>query len=78
MRVRIDKSGQHNTPASINNLRAARVPLDSIARSDDVDLPVGNQHSTIANDREIRHIAAYARLLRSRQRDQLRSVKNGQ
>ena len=76
MRVRIDKSRQQNdAPFCIDDLRIARLLLDLVARTDDVDLAVANQHSAIANDRELRHFGADARPFRTSQRDKLRRVK---
>ena len=65
MRVCIDKSRQYNSPSEMDDLRIARLLLDLIARADDVDLAVANQHSTVANDREIGHFVADTRTLRT-------------
>ena len=69
MGVGIDKSRQHNSPARIDNLRTARILLDLIARTKDVDLAIANQHPAIMNDGEFGHLAANAWPLRTRQRD---------
>ena len=42
MRVRIDKSRQHNATAGIDDLRTARFSLDLIARANAVDLGIMN------------------------------------
>src|SRR5205809_5659524 len=78
MRVRIDKSRKDNPSTSINNLRVTRVLLDLITGSDDIDPAIMNEHSAVGNDSEFRHLSANARSFRTRQCDELRSVKNGE
>ena len=78
MRMRIDKSRQHNSTFRIDDLRVARLLLDFIAGSDDVDLAVANKYSAVGNDRQLRHLDANARLLWTHQRDKLRSVKKSE
>ena len=78
MRVRIDKSRQHNASASINDLRAARFLFDLIARTDCLDLAVADEHSAIVNDPERRQLCPDTRALWSAQRDELRSVQDGE
>src|SRR5438132_12156869 len=51
--------------------------LAHFAFTDDVDLAVADQHSAIADNRQLRHLCANARSLRTCQRDQLRSMDNG-
>ena len=65
MRMCIDKSRQYNSPSCIDNLRVARVFPDLLTRADDVDLAVANQHSAVANDREVGHFVADTRTLRT-------------
>src|SRR6266478_4857848 len=78
MCMRIDKSRKDNPSTSINNLGVAGVPLDLITGTDDVDPAIVNEHSAVGNDSEFRHLSANARSFRTRQCDELRSVKNGE
>ena len=78
MRMRIDKSRKDNPSTSINNLGVTRVLLDLIAGTNDIEPAIANKHSAIANDPEWRHLRANARSFRTRQCDELRSVKNGE
>src|SRR5439155_24679470 len=78
MRVRIDKSRKDTPSTSINNLGFARVLLDLIASTNDIDPAIADKHSAIANDPELRHLSANAGSFRTRQCDELRSVKNGE
>jgi hypothetical protein len=65
----IDKSGKNKTPAGIDNFHIACVLCDLFARPDDVDLAVADQHSSIADNRRLRHLRANARSLWTCQRD---------
>ena len=78
MRMRIDKSRQHNATAGINDLRAARFLFDFITQADTVDFAITNEHSAIANNCQLAHFSANARPFRTSEGDQLRNVKNSQ
>ena len=78
VRVRINKSRENDVSARIDNFRIAGLPLDRIARSDELYPIVPNKHPAIANNRELGHLRTDARPLWTGQRDQLRSVKNSQ
>src|SRR6266480_4905243 len=78
MGVRINEARQHNSPPKIDNLRALRFLFDFVARTDDVDLAVANQHSAVASDSELGQFLADARTFRARQRDELRRVKKSE
>src|SRR5438309_9022165 len=78
MRVRIDESRHYNAPTRIDNFFVANILFDLSARTDFLDLAVADKHSSIANDPECRHLSLDARALWSAQRDELRSVQDGQ
>ena len=48
MRVRIDKSREDDSPTRIDNVRIARLLLDLIAGSNEIDPAVANKHSSIS------------------------------
>ena len=78
MRMRIYEPGHYTAPARIHNHCVAKIPFDLIARADALDLPVADKHSAIANYCEFRHLRTNARALWSGQRDNLRSVQDGE
>jgi hypothetical protein len=78
MRVRIDESRHYNAPTRIDNFCIANILFDLIGRTDPLDLPVADEHSAIANDPERRQLCPDARALWSAQRDELRSVQDGE
>src|SRR5262249_7604139 len=78
MRMRIDKSRHHYTAARINNFCVANILFDLIVRTDFLDLPVADEHSSVANDPELRQFCPDAGALWSAQRDELRSVQEGE
>ena len=71
MRVCIDKSGQNNAPNGIDNLRVACLFLDLVAEANDIDLAIADQHSAVANDRQVGHLRADTRSARPSQGNQL-------
>jgi hypothetical protein len=57
--VPINKSRQNNLPASIDNVRTARLVLDFAAMPDGFDYAVTYQHSAIPNDCQVRQFAPH-------------------
>ncbi|OLE56561.1 MAG: hypothetical protein AUG74_18955 [Bacteroidetes bacterium 13_1_20CM_4_60_6] len=78
MRMRIDEPGHYTAPARIHNFCIANILFHLIARADALDLPVADKHSAVANYCEFRHLRTNARALWSGQRDNLRSVQDGE
>src|SRR5205823_6857450 len=76
MRVRINKTAENDFPASIDNFRIACFLFYLSAGTDDVDLAVANQHSTIGNHCQFGQFTSRAWPLRAGQGDQLGCAKN--
>jgi hypothetical protein len=76
--MRIDKSRHYNAPTRIENFCVANILFDLIARTYLLNLPVADEHSAIANNPYFRQLCAEARTLWSAQRDEFRSVQNGE
>jgi hypothetical protein len=78
VRVRVNKPGQYDSPASVNDFTLTHAFLNLGARPDGHDHSIVNQHSPIVYDRQLRHFRPNPRSFRSGQRDKLRSVQNSQ
>ena len=64
--------------SGIHDFRIAKVFFDLIARPYLLNPPASDEHSAIANNPYFRQFCAEARALWSAQRDDLRSVQNGE
>jgi hypothetical protein len=78
MRVRIDESRHHDASIGNDNFCVANILFDLIAQPDSLDLAIADEHSAIVNYPERRQLCPNTRALWSAQRNELRSVQDGE
>src|SRR5262249_55302146 len=78
MRMRIDEPRHYNALTGVDNVCVAKILFDLITSADALDLAVADEHSAIANNPKLRHLRTNTRALWSAQRNNLRSVQNGE